>query len=1793
MNANSKKLLSWLCVIALVLSMAPVMNLSNFAVETKAAEEQTNVLPEEVQEAITDAAKIQKKAVALDPKTATTCPMCDAENITWKAITASQQVAKDGHYYVPAGYDSNSVNFLNTNNDNIAKGDKVCILLNEDATVGGRFFVNKAVTINFAGDGSITQDGSQNYDKHNGGIFQVGENATINLYGGKFIGTQAGDANLQATDPDAGDGHYTHPTGTAAYYGNFSLNSSGAKLNIFAGAEIIQNTTRNSGANIVVGRGGTVNMYGGTISGGKGFAYHYENNPTSDSTVEAPATGATWTNAGGNVYLRTANAKFNMYGGTISGGSATQGGNIYAHSGAAVNIVAGNIEDGVATSNGGNIEVNGGKVEIDGTAQISGGKAANGGNISVTGGTFTANGGKIMNGVASGNGGNIYVNNVTVNLNAGTQIIGGTSNSPANGGGGGNIYVTSASAVLNTSAVIKGGKTTGMLASGGNINLTAGTVLNISGGEISGGKVLGYGGSAWGGNVRAWNAEKISMSAGIVYGGYCARTSASASANIGMQGDSSNKPVLEITGGVIVGDVNTSAPGTYKGTKDTVYKNFVGTKIILANDAKIVAEYTLKNEDGTETVLKARKNGLNIYRGKELTAAEDAAANNTTQTKEMEVDISGLNNQAQICISPSAGAGQVIALSENAEQVVGCFTSFISKQEVVLNGDKTGLVVATAAAETEAQNRYALNAALADAENVQNADLAYLIKNSYCPICGALSGDSAWTNLATKTNTALEKATASLKFHFYLDGNVNKTYSNNQYNCWVPKASGQTFCLAMLNDPTLTLDGMLRARTYTTTINIMGEGTITGTGTKNQELGLIAIQGSGNVNLYGGTFLYTGEHDGKVGETTEDVTDKVPRSGVINVKYASAVVNIHEGVTIGNATPEGGVINTDAANYNVFMTGGKVNMYGGTIQNGVTGHKEYSGNVYIANSDCYFNMYGGTITGGSFVNDANAKTYLDAQGITTENIVKSYGGNVYVGKNADFNMYGGTITGGSANDGGGNIYLHSGAIANITGGLVTGGHAKSRGGNICVWDSSSVRLNISGKDTLITNGTSDSVGGNIYAFGKVVIKDSTVSNGFAKNSGGNIGLVTPSYKTTFEILGAAKIINGNAGCKAEKFEPYFSEKELREIIKENPTISSKTVNSGVAGNGGNIHIVSNSATNTRTVTIGPEAEVSGGLAATHYNGKITQADKWSLTAANGKGGNIYVTGAGTTLVIQGKVKDGNAYKGGNIYADVGVINLYGTVDNGYAYGQGGNVGIEGSVTAAEVDGKNVISAVAKPVLNMYDGAKIQNGKSVGQGASIRGYLAEVNMYGGEIFGGDSEDYDTDNVWVVSSDVNMYGGEIKNTPGVNTSGLSIVTYDCLTGDGDLNDTDTATLYLSGNAKLTGLSAPANRQVYIDNNWTGVLYAEDIAGTGHKPGDTINSVNHITGTWVTEGETTTFVKGGSYNGKIYYGKDEIRVLADNGTLCLSTGAAIVTKDAEGKEVITYYFNDQAAVNAYNDAGYVQLSTGGDIAISKDVAVDLNGKTANITGTGNVELIDTANKDFETSSGSVTIAEGANVEIAKDVFTDKGDHYIVTQEDGAYTAHYVEMALKTVSLRTTADGLYYKVEIKCDEALAARVGKFGVAVQLTNPPEELNDKNHSWSYTFEPNAEHTVTVNSLELFGILKDVNGTENRTAAVNYEALKAKVYANLYMIVDTDGDDSIEGEETIFGKPVANATGVSLYDVVAKINELWATINATDKAKENMVKFVQKWATTEQLTETGLSEWTAITGNINK
>ena len=208
--------------------------------------------------------------------------------------------------------------------------------------------------------------------------------------------------------------------------------------------------TGSNGSVFQVGYGsrGTLNLYDedgdhGVITGGKGFQN----------------SGRTF---GGNV--RITKGTFNMYGGTISGGTAQYGGGVYIQTGSAFNMYGGSITGCSATEHGGGVYVNddasftmyGGTISGNNT-DTSGDKY--GGGV-MNYGTFTLNSGLITNNTSVYGGGvciKAYIPAPIFNLNGGTI----TNNTAIEQGGG--IYT-----YLNTDGKfnISGGTVSGNTANG-------------------------------------------------------------------------------------------------------------------------------------------------------------------------------------------------------------------------------------------------------------------------------------------------------------------------------------------------------------------------------------------------------------------------------------------------------------------------------------------------------------------------------------------------------------------------------------------------------------------------------------------------------------------------------------------------------------------------------------------------------------------------------------------------------------------------------------------------------------------------------------------------------------------------------------------------------------------------------------------------------------------------------------------------------------------------------------------------------------------------------------------------------------------------------------------------------------------------------------------------------------------------------------------------------------------------------------------------------------------------------
>ena len=263
--------------------------------------------------------------------------------------------------------------------------------------------------------------------------------------------------------------------------GAIALDDSQCVLNIYGG-EISGNNGKNSGGAIFLNnkdkKGGTVNMYGCTIA----------NNTATNGGVIYSACGGT----------------FNLVGGTISGNTANNGGVVYATSGGVVNLAGGTISGNKATNgDGGVINMAGGTVTISGAKLTSNTSSRYGGAVYLYNGvTATMTGGEISNNQAASEGGAVHVYGTsTLNLSGGKI----TGNSSVDGGA---IYLNWEPSVLNmTGGVISGNTATG---NGGAVYIyRTGSVCNLSGGMIEDNTAGGSGGGIY---VNPSNSGQLNIS---------------------------------------------------------------------------------------------------------------------------------------------------------------------------------------------------------------------------------------------------------------------------------------------------------------------------------------------------------------------------------------------------------------------------------------------------------------------------------------------------------------------------------------------------------------------------------------------------------------------------------------------------------------------------------------------------------------------------------------------------------------------------------------------------------------------------------------------------------------------------------------------------------------------------------------------------------------------------------------------------------------------------------------------------------------------------------------------------------------------------------------------------------------------------------------------------------------------------------------------------------------------------------------------------------------------------------
>ncbi|MCD8200841.1 MAG: right-handed parallel beta-helix repeat-containing protein, partial [Clostridia bacterium] len=231
-------------------------------------------------------------------------------------------------------------------------------------------------------------------------------------------------------------------------------------------------TSQSMGGGITVANGGTLHMYGGTITGNKAGAFgggvvvaHNSNMIMYGGTISDNTGG--WLGCGGVGVL----GYFLMTGGTISGNNSSSGSN----------GLGGGVSADTEGSYAGSVEITGGTISDNSAVQGGGVYAYTGTSLKITGGTISGNS-------ATSEGGGVYsLVNTTI---SGATITGNTTTISSSSYGGGGISVPYGTATISNCTITDNKASNGC---GGGICVNSGCTATLSGCTITGNSAGKYG----------------------------------------------------------------------------------------------------------------------------------------------------------------------------------------------------------------------------------------------------------------------------------------------------------------------------------------------------------------------------------------------------------------------------------------------------------------------------------------------------------------------------------------------------------------------------------------------------------------------------------------------------------------------------------------------------------------------------------------------------------------------------------------------------------------------------------------------------------------------------------------------------------------------------------------------------------------------------------------------------------------------------------------------------------------------------------------------------------------------------------------------------------------------------------------------------------------------------------------------------------------------------------------------------------------------------------------------------
>lgn len=537
------------------------------------------------------------------------------------------------------------------------------------------------------------------------------------------------------------------------------------------------------------------------------------------------------------------------------------------------------------------------------------------------------------------------------------------------------------------------------------------------------------------------------------------------------------------------------------------------------------------------------------------------------------------------------------------------------------------------------------------------------------------------------------------------------------------------------------------------------------------------------------------------------------------------------------------------------------------------------------------------------------------------------------------------------------------------------------------------------------------------------------------------------------------------------------------------------------------------------------------LGGTAYAGgtlRISESNRFDITGGaflNGTAGyvagNIHITGSKTkpsrgiirNALISGGVSNGTS-GAGNLFVGYCAPDLIDTLilsgSAPKAYGGNVSVGTNGDIRSWRTV---VLGGSAPRGGNLYSssylGAGIFTncqfvfGQATGNGGNLFLNHGNLKFIGGQVSYGTS---------------GGSGGNIYNNAGnyshADAANDGVFLENGVVLSGGVAASNGGNLYNTGDAALTGCrfvngQAALGKDIYYTNGANGysLTVGEGMVGTA-----SIYVSNAL-------------LSGGVYGGMIgnsyatvlnaellLEGQAGTPVLCVNeGQLCVG-GVSVKTADSE-----VWHPDVASAIAACPDDGWVKLYVDSEVVLTKNCRIDLNGRTAAVSGDFRLYGMDSSGDDLSVPGGKAVWAESSNTASLTEIADRR---YVAVVEGNTATYHRLEMELTDVTLRTESCGIYYKGVWGCDSVLASRIAQYGIAVSLQDTPgaDFATTEGCIYSSYDGETLQNGEVKTGMLIRNIMKD-----NLRAASNQRRGEMPIYASAYMkltdgTVLTDGDN---------------------------------------------------------------------------